>query len=194
MKFVCDLETTGLDPIRNDIIEICLLAVNEENNIVGEFHRQVCPEVINALTWSRVAEAVHGYTPEQASEFPPRRKVLLELLHFLEPFKCQVNTPREFICHALPERIGKGWPYFDYYFLEWAFRKEKWEYSFWKVFSPQKITSTITMARTFSGNHKGHKLNKWAKHIGFDLNHHEAKSDAYACLELYKYFLKNAAV
>lgn len=194
IKFVCDLEFTGLDPVRNDIIEICIIAINDNYEILGEFYRQVRPEIINKITWTEEAQAVHGYTPEQTLNFMPRRQMCIDLLHFLLPFKDPTNYPREFICHALPNKFydkkrgSMSWPYIDYHFLEWAFRKEDLHWSFWKVFSQEKLTSTIQLARDFSGEYRGHKLDKWAETIGFKLDHHKAQSDTYACLALYKYF------
>lgn len=196
IRFVCDVETTGLDPIRNDIIEICLLAINEKYEVLGEFHRHIAPEMINEITWDKEAQGVHGYTPEEAMGFMPRRRFCIELLNFLLPFKNEDNTAREFICHALPDRFfdkkrnTMSWPHIDYHFLEWAFRKEELQWSFWKVFAHEKIVSTIKLAREYSGEHRGHKLDRWASHIGFNLDHHKAQSDTYACLELYKYFME----
>lgn len=192
-KFVVDLEFTGLDPITNDVIEIALAALDVNNQVVDTFHSYVAPETINEKTWTIKAQEVHGITPHEARKFPERRKVCIDLLYFLAPFKCPNNYPREFICHALPDKFFKkiekvwSWPYIDYFFLEWLYRKENLQYSFFKVFSQDKITSTITMARELTGQHRGHKLNKWAEIIGFPLDHHKAMSDTLCTVELYKY-------
>lgn len=197
VRIVVDVETTGLDPIVNDIIDISLFVINDQFEIIDEFRQTVKPDPINSITWDQEAQNVHGYTKKDVSVFMNRKKFCIKLLHFLVPHKNEDNSPLEFICHALPEKFFDpnrkqfSWPHIDYHFLEWAFRKENLERSFFKVFSTNNITSTIKLARKHTGNHRGHKLNVWAENIGFKLDHHNAKSDALACLELYKYFMEN---
>lgn len=192
-KFIVDLEFTGLDPITNDVIEMAVIVVNEENEVVDKFHSNMAPEIINEKTWDIKAQEIHAITPSEARRFPNRRDVAISFLHFLVPYKDEKNFPREFICHALPDKFFDkktkkwSWPYIDYFFLEWVFRKENLHFSFFKVFSQGKLTSTIKMAREFTGERRGHKLNIWAKRLGIELKHHEAMSDAMACLEIYKY-------
>ena len=178
-KFVCDVETSGLDYIRNDVLDFTILAIDSDSNLLGEFSSKIRPSSVIGRAWSTDAQKVHGYTPEQAIAFPERRKVLIDLLHFLKPYKDENNFPQEFIFHALRK--------FDYNFMEWAFRKEGLQYSFFKMFQHSHAVSTIDIAKEITGNKRGHSLDKWAKRINFDLDHHNAKSDTYACLELYRY-------
>ena len=197
-KIVCDLETTGLDPIRNDIVEICLLVINKNDKVIDKFLSKVKPALINEITWTEKAQSVHGFTLKEASKFPKRRDVLIQMLHFLNPYRSEKNLP--FICHASPDKFfdeaqsSWSWPHIDYHFLEWAYRKENLQYSFWKVFTCDGIISTISLARKYSGKRFGHKLNVWCEKLNIPLDHHSAESDALACLELYKYFTERLCI
>lgn len=75
---VLDLETTGLDPQLEGILEIA--AVRLENGQIGEvFHRLVKP----AVEISPSSQAIHGITEEMVADAPPVEAVLPELLAFL---------------------------------------------------------------------------------------------------------------
>jgi len=191
MYFICDAEFTGLDPIRNDLLEVCILVADKNYNLIDSFYSQVRPELINDVTWESEAQQVHGISKRKAKTFPRRRDFCISLLWFLKPY---LNSENIFVCHALPEKFfdkrrgQMSWRFIDYYFLEWAFRKENLQWSFWKIFSCDKLISTIQLARKHSGEYRGHSLDKWVKVINFDLNHHTAESDAMACYELFKFF------
>ena len=192
-KIVCDLETSGSCPIRNGVISACILIVNEKDEVVGEFIRDVRPPDFNKKLWSLDAQKVHGITFEQAAKFMPNDHFCFELLNFLKPFFS--GSSLSFICHASPRGFRKGafemvnW--FDHTFLEWCFRKAKFNngssmiWTMYKVIKHDNLISTIKMGR--DAGYKGNRLDQWAERIGFNLKHHEATSDTYCCLEVYKY-------
>lgn len=190
MKIFFDGEFSGLDPIRNYLLTFCAILTDDDENEIDSFYGECRPEVINETTWDIEAQKIHKITPERAKGFPPTKETILRFMYFLQP---HAKFGFNFVCHALPEKffdpIRKQWsfPHIDYHFLYWAFRKLGWQYSFYKVFSDDRIESTITMAREHTGVHRGHNLKKWAGVIGFELEHHNAASDAKACLALYKY-------
>jgi DNA polymerase III epsilon subunit len=75
---ILDLETTGLDPQLEGILEIA--AVKLEHGRTGEvFHRLIRPSV----EISPASQAIHGITDEMVADAPPIEAVLDELLAFL---------------------------------------------------------------------------------------------------------------
>lgn len=157
--FYVDVETTGGDPIRNDLLEICCL-VTEKNKfeIIDKFHSYVRPRQINQFTWSEHAEAVHGISKDRARSFPETRQVAYNFLMFCDKYRDKRNnSPQLFVCHALRQSFlnaktnEKVWGLFDFRFMEWFFRKEteseSWYYAFSKVFNDSYCLSTIWLAQ-----------------------------------------------
>lgn len=205
-KIVCDLETSGSDPIKNGVISCTVLIINEDLQVIDEFIRRVCPPDLSPLTWSLEAESVHGQSIAEVSRYMSNDHFCYDLLCFLAKYKSANNSPLPFICHASPNgkrqlhHITKKatgafdiWPWFDYHFLEWCFRKAKFQngiemvWTFWKVISSNELISTVKMGR--DAGYKKNRLNDWAERIGFNLNHHDDRSDAYCALEVYKYLV-----
>jgi hypothetical protein len=199
-KIFCDVETSGSCPIKNGVISACILIVDHNCNVIDEFTRFVRPPDLNRSLWSIEAQGVHGITLDQVKTFMSNDQFCYELLCFLGKYKD--IFPFDFVCHASP----KGWfdfytkkwkiiKWFDYFFLEWCFRKSSFAnkssmvYSFWKTVNTEKLISTVQMAR--DAGYKGNKLSEWADRLNLKLNHHNASSDTYACLEVYKFLNKN---
>lgn len=172
--FFCDLETSGLDPIRNDVVSLCIMVTDSEFNIMGTFYETCKPE-FNKF-YSEKAEEIHGFSRAELSGFQSRKKMLISLLHFLNEFRSP-GQYHPFIYHAL-----KG---FDWKFVVNAFEKENMRWSFYKMFNWNFTESTVEMAR--NAGYIGNKLNEWADRMGFELDHHDARSDTECCLEVYKY-------
>lgn len=177
-RIYCDVETTGFDPIRNDVVSIALVVTDEALTIKGEFYETVKPD-FNKF-YSDEAEKIHGFSKSQLKKFQEPRKLCINILNFLKPFKDENNFPRLFVSHSLRQ--------FDYLFMEWLFRKQNLHFSMWKVLSQDKQRSTIKIAR--EQGYKTNKLNIWAERLGFDLKHHDAVSDTRCCLEVDKYLMR----
>lgn len=173
-----DCETTGFDPVRNDMISVSLIVTDSNHNIIDKYYDEIKPD-FNKF-YSEEAEKIHGFTKRDMKNFKPRKEACIDMLKFLKPFKDKNNTPRPFVFHALRN--------FDYQFLNWAFRKEELQYSLWKIIEGGNIFSTIEMAR--KAGYKDNKLNTWAKRLGVDFSHHLAEDDAKMCLNLYKHLIK----
>lgn len=214
--FYVDLETTGTDPIRNDVIEICCL-VTEKNKfeIIDKFHSYVKPRSFNSYVWTKAAQDVHGISIEKAESFPSLKEVGREFLIFCDKYRDKKDhCPQLFVCHAnrhsfYDKKTGESsWGMFDYNFLEWFFRKigDRWYYAFLKVFSQDYCLSTVWLAKElgFGNEHliidgipqytktgrpkkEGNGLAVWAKRIGFHLKHHDAQSDTECCLRVHEF-------
>ena len=204
-NFICDLEFTDSDPMKGQILECALLVTDLNLNVINEFCVKVRPEVINNVTWSNRAQEIHKITPEMAMSHPySRREFCLGLLNFLAPYYYECNEPQPFVCHALDFGFKDSWPMIDFHMLEWSYRYEKLEDSFHKIITQTRVLSTITMARESGlfvmqksidkngreSNRKSYKLKLLCPLVGFVLDHHIAKSDAYGCLEIYRYCRK----
>ena len=181
--FICDVETTGFSPVKNDIIQLAGIVVDLESHETksefNEFCRPITPD-----SWGEGAERVHKISKQRAYGFQHPRKMGIKFLHFIKPYKTDDNLPLQFIFHAM----GK----FDWDFFRNTFRKVKLLNSIYKVFDDNHFESTITMAnqyRSVTGLNSA-KLNVLADHFNIKFNHHEALSDVYATFEIWKIFKK----
>lgn len=179
--FVTDIETTGFSPNKNDIIELAGIIVKKEGDnlkYIDSFCERCRPYSIDS--WTAGAEMIHKIRMDEAFTFQHPRKMLINLLKFLLPYKHDDNLPLLFICHAKNK--------FDYKFIKNAFLKEGLINSFHKVFSENNYESTIDLASKYKDvlGVDNLKLSTLADYFNVELSHHEAFSDANACLEIYK--------
>ena len=174
-RIYCDVETTGFDPIRNDVVSVALIVTDRNLNKISEFYETARPE-FNKF-YDAGAEAVHGITKKEMQTFQSQERLCKSILKFLSPYKDNDNFPQLFVSHCLKS--------FDYRFLEWCFRKQNLQYSMWKIIRDDFQRSTILEGRR--KGFKGNRLDEWAKRIGFNLHHHHALSDTACCLAVDKY-------
>ena len=157
-SFVCiDLETTGLDPKRDKIIEIGAVKV-EQGEITGEWQTLVNPcrkleERIEELTGIRDDELVGARTISE---------VLPELFAFLEE--------RTLLGHSV---------LFDFSFLKKAAVNERLS------FERQGI-DTLKIARKYLQNLDSRALGALCEHYGIPHSAHRALEDARATTALYQ--------
>lgn len=170
-----DLETTGFDPIRNDVTSIGCIVTDEKVNVLDKFYIEVRPD-INKFT-SLDALVVSGFTIDQLKNFPSRKEALITLLNFLSNHES--SWPHVSVSHSINN--------FDFKFLDWCFRKENINYSLYKTIRHDFQLSTIKIARSLG--YKNNKLNIWANNLNIDFKHHNALSDAHMCMEIYKWLL-----
>ncbi len=176
---VFDTETTGFSKIDNDLISLSCEVRDFNWDLKDEITLYASPQ--SAKRWSRGAEKVHGFSYPEACNFQHPRKTCIELLNFFKPFKHERNHPILFVSHD-----NNG---FDYNFMEWLYRYQDLQYSFWKIFNQEYRLSTIKM-----GKEKGYpknKLNVWAERLGLELNHHEAESDRKVCSAVFKHLIES---
>lgn len=175
---IFDTETTGFSKLNNDLISLSCEVRDFNWDLKDETTLYSAP--MAKKRWSQKAEKVHGFSYGEACSFDHPRKTAINLLHFLKPFKHPGNHPILFVSHDL-----NG---FDWGFMEWLYRWQDLQYSFWKVFNEGYKLSTIKMAR--EQGHQGNKLNEWADRLDFELNHHEVKSDRVACAKVFKHLIE----
>ena len=180
-SFVIDIESTGFCPIRNDIISIGIVVLDDKLKVIDTFYEKAKPDFYKWMNEDTVASHVHGFTLSEMLFFPDRITTIKSLMNFLVKYLCPSHTPRPLFYHAI-----KG---FDYLFMEWFFRKENLEYSLYKIFTFPTSHSTVLLARSLG--YDGNSLDKWAVRMNEKFNHHNALDDAMMCVKILQYALKN---
>ena len=138
-KFVVvDLETTGLDPVYDEIVEIGAVKI-ENGEIVDEYHTMVKPK----KEMSRESIRITGITRDMLEEGEPIEKVIPKFLEFLENtilVAHNANFDYGFLRYWISQVTGKNWenPYIDTLGLSKALLKMS-SYSLDKIASKLKI-------------------------------------------------------
>ena len=156
--FICiDLETTGLNPKRDRIIEIGAVKVRN-GQIVDTFQQLINPK-------QQLEERVEILTGISSKELEGQQTIQ-EVLPSL----------REFLGEdvLLGHRV-----LFDYSFLKRAFTNEKISFE-------RKGIDTLKLARQFVTDTESKKLESLCKHYGIAHQAHRALGDALATVELYQ--------
>jgi len=157
-NFICiDLETTGLNPKRDRIIEIGAVKVRN-GKVVDIFGQLIDPR-------QQLEERVENLTGISSKELegqPTIQEILPKLKEFLEEDV------------LLGHRV-----LFDYSFLKRAFTNEKISFE-------RKGMDTLKLARKFVSDCESKKLESLCIHYGIKHQAHRALDDALATVELYQ--------
>ncbi len=157
-NFVCvDLETTGLNPKTDRIIEIGMVKVRE-GKIVDQFSSLINPR----QQLEERIEQITGITQKELENKPLQKEILPQILEFLEEDV------------LLGHRV-----LFDYSFLKRAFTNEKIPFE-------RKGIDTLKIARKVVRDCESKSLPKLCNHYGIEYHPHRALSDALATIELYR--------
>ena len=84
---------------------------------------------------------------------------------------------------------GRG-DFFDYNMVKFWFDACGND-EFKSIFPFSKMRSTIVRSNWKRWNIPNQKLDTWARKLNLEHNHHDAKSDAQACYEVFKYQMEN---
>lgn len=176
---IADLETTGVNVFDAEIITGHFLSVNPLTyEIVGEFELKC-----NPFKWSYEAQEIHGITKEQAATYSKFSEVYTQLIDWIS---CQDAT--EFWCHSRVKMYSKL-TFFDYAVL----RLRMMEMGDAPYFEIERLRpfSSHSLAGVMGADFGFEKfsLDYLCEALKIKLNHHDAKSDTYACYELIKKLL-----
>ena len=161
--FICiDLETTGLNPKRDRIIEIGAVKLRN-GQIVETFQQLIDPK----QKLEERVELLTGITSKELEGQPTIQEVLPELQEFLGEDV------------LLGHRV-----LFDYSFLKRMFTNEKISFE-------RKGIDTLKLARQFVTDCESKKLDSLCQHYHIDLQAHRALNDARATVELYQKLVEN---
>ncbi|NLC42948.1 MAG: PolC-type DNA polymerase III [Clostridiales bacterium] len=149
---VLDIETTGLDSVNNEIIEIGAVKI-KDRKVIDSFQSFVRPE---RAVPGNITELT-GITQDMVVNAPSIEKVLPDFLTF-----CNNAV---LVAHNAPFDLG--------------FLREKGRCL--DLTFNQPVLDTLSLSRELLGNLKRFKLNVVAEYLGIQLkNHHRANDDAEA--------------
>lgn len=174
-----DTETTGLDPIKNDIIQIA--GIIEINNVVKEeFDFKTQPHSYENV--SKEALEVNGITIEQLKTYPMPQETLCKLIKLFDKYVFKYNKQDKFF------PIGQNIP-FDVNFLFEFCKKCKFNYLGSYLDHHKGDTMALLMALMVQGKIpvSGIKLENACKELGVELvDAHNALADIRATRLLWK--------
>lgn len=171
-----DVETTGLDPVKNDVIQLAMLVEND-GLVVGELELKIQPHSYENI--SQEALDVHGITLEEIKTFITPQEAHKEIVKFWGKFVDKFNKKDKFTPIGYNGR-------FDLDFLNQFFIKcdDKYFGSWqnWRLVDPLAIIYFLV----FLGKLElpDYKLATLCQHYGIELQAHDALSDIRATREL----------
>jgi len=167
-----DLETTGLDFNRHEIIEIgCLLVDGRSLKVIDEYSARVKPEHIQ--TASKKGLKVAGYSKKKWKDALPLKEVLKEVVKFA------------------PEAMVAGWKVdFDWWFLDVNLKKLGVKHGF-----DYHLIDVISIAYIYLRSQKKPKklnLRSVARSLGISVDEqHSAMTDIRATYEVFKKLIED---
>jgi len=162
-----DLETTGLDLEKHEIIEVgCLVVDGKSLEIIGEYHAKVKPEHIE--TASKAGLEVSGYSERKWKDARPTKEVLREVVKLA------------------PGAMIAGWKVdFDWWFLITNFKKFRIKHKF-----DYHLIDLISVAYEHLRSQKKPKilsLRNVARNLGIKVaEQHSAMTDVKAAYKIFK--------
>lgn len=171
-----DVETTGLNPWRNDIIQLaCLVEINGE--IKEEFETKIRPFDFDNI--DQKALDIHGYKVEQLREFPHPMEVHKKLTDLLGKYVNKFDKSDKFAPAGYNVR-------FDADFLQNFFKKndDKYYGSWfnWRYIDPMYTLYMMDYERRLAL--PDYKLQTVCTHLGIGIDAHDALSDIRATRQL----------
>lgn len=186
---VIDLETTGLDQWRSEVLEIACIVLDEEFKEISTFHEYVRPE----YSWSEDAKRVHGISRDQASRFRVSDDVISEFCSFLAYYRKPFGY--RMVAHAKPLRHDAD--LFDRRMLfSWFWNSDR-RSEFYNYFREENVYSTIKRKRSEAEAEwglKSQRLSAWADKLGIEFVHHRAIEDARLTVEVLKYQMQGGGI
>lgn len=106
---VLDTETTGLNPLKNNLLQIAALALDSKLNILATFDQDICPPI--GTEFCPVSSKIHNFSAERIQNGRDYQEICDEFVTFVK-----TNFVEK------PVIIGQFYP-FDYAFLNIALSK-----------------------------------------------------------------------
>lgn len=164
-----DIETTGLDRQKNEIIEAALVKVQQSDfKVLDIWQTKIKP--LNIKTAHPQALIVNGYKKEKWAE-APHPKIALET------FSQKTKN-----CIIVAHNVSFDRPFLEDHFRKWDI-PVRWDYH---------SLDTVTLAYYKLKPLTSLKLSEIAKKLKIEqTHHHEALDDALTCFEIFKKLMEN---
>jgi DNA polymerase III alpha subunit (gram-positive type) len=175
--FYFDVETTGFDAVKNDILQLAGL-IEIDGEVVEEI--QFCCQPFSYENISQEALEVNNYDLESIQKFDLPEDCYGHLVNTLGKFVDKYNTFDKFICCGFNVS-------FDIQFLRQFFLKNKDKYfGSWFGHKSLDMYSLVYLCDYLFGfNLPNHKLKTVAKYFDIQHNAHEAMSDIKVTREIF---------
>lgn len=158
---VVDLETTGIDPATDRILQMAAIVIDGTGRIVESFDTVVKPEYPEEYTHG--AEHIHGISQAEVANGMPLRQALTQL--------ADITRGKHFTAHNAPFDIG---------FLHAESQRVGFNYAVTQFIDTLQLARRTDVERT-----RKHSLEALCAHYGIERERqHEAKADATATAEL----------
>lgn len=152
-----DLETTGLSPLMDKIIELSALKLTPDAQIKS-FSTLINPEI----DIPKDSTEIHGITNEMVQKAPTWSQVMPQFIEFIEELPLLAHNAK-----------------FDLGFLMFNLQKSK------QLYKNNEVYCSCQYARRSLPQMPNHKLKTLVDELGITLeNHHRAEDDALAALQV----------
>ncbi len=157
-----DLETTGLSPISDKIIEIAAVKLTSDGR-VKVFHEMINPEIpIPAKTTD-----IHGITDAMVLKSPVINKIMPIFLDFIGDYPVVAHNAQ-----------------FDLGYMMTCMHELKSEFSQTSIYDSFKLAKSA-YPKNASLRPDNFKLSTLAKFFNIDLTHHQALDDTIVCFKIF---------
>lgn len=179
--FFVDVETTGFDTTRNEMITLSISCFDIETGAMKN-EEEFKFKPLNLKYWTKEAQSKHKITLPMSLQFPDRSK---EIIRFLEWIEGESQGSAILCCHAFDMYNKQN--YFDVNMIKATLSLYGLEARFNKTIRFFESTDSIFRALKKDKLWEGTvmKLNVLCKEFNIELDHHNAKSDRVACEKLY---------
>ena len=168
----CDVETTGLKPLKHEVISIGWILTDKRLNVIDRESKIIRPI---SKQWDDSSEKVHGISKVKASAGVDKFEYLSSFLDLIPPY-CT------FVSHTNKSIDG----YFDFNMLMFDCMKLNLDRKFSQKLDQLNQISTVDYAKQANLPVENYKLNTLCEYFGIELDHHNAESDTNACYEVFK--------
>ncbi len=162
MYAILDIETTGLSPVNDKIIEIAIY-IHNGKEVIDEYSTLINPEKNISYNITRIT----GITNEMVENAPKFWEVAKDIVMLTEG--------KSLVAHNAS---------FDYNFIRNEFKSLGYHFS-------RDRLCTVKLSRKIIPNHKSYSLGNLCKDLGIEINgRHRAAGDALATVKLFEHLLK----
>lgn len=161
-----DLETTGVNPAFNKIVEIGAVKFRLDGS-TDSFHSLVNP----CVPMPENVIKIHGITDSMVENSPVIEDILGEFSDFIKDTVLVIQNPR-----------------FDLSFIDRAFKTHGINCQ------PLWALDTVRLAKRYFTGLPNHKLSTLADHLGLDCKKHRALDDAIVCMKVFLEVVKGRGI